>query len=369
MAKSLLLSKPYRDFVRQRNRALDDLLLRTQLVVSAVTQSSILRTKDLIASRYPRIKMAGIFTLQGKEILRSLEQDLARHYHLASLTITEAIRKQRRLAYMISYSGEAEAIGQALGKAQKYTLTKDKIRAQEMSDSFSGGDIASRIQLTFNRLLRKVMNAVELSATSEEDLDTCLERVEKTLPKQKAVKVTRRVLDMGKKLQEADRGEDLSPDMSFGMIDEETWEEWVELYKDEYVPSWRGPEEEYRVRTPAGSEERATVYAWELEQEITQDFVYQVRMGQHEAAKENGIEDYIWIAIVDDRTDDCCLWRDGLTTSEIEKSLKTDRSDDHCQAIVPPAHFNCRCALAPAVEELPDREASNQKDFEAWLES
>jgi len=82
-----------------------------------------------------------------------------------------------------------------------------------------------------------------------------------------------------------------------------------------------------------------------------------------------GVKDLNWIAVIDDRTDDCCLWRDGLTTMEIEDELNGNHADDDCDATTPPAHFNCRCRLAPVTDDLPDVPASNQIDFEEWLDS
>jgi SPP1 gp7 family putative phage head morphogenesis protein len=336
-------------------------------MVSAITHEAVRYIRDLAASRYPRLKLHGIYSPQGREISKGIEAELSRTLHMAALQITEQIKRLRRGSYLLTYSSEAEAIGQATGKSTKYTLGKDRIQMVQARPSFSGGSIDDRVQMVMNRLLRKVMNVIELSAINEDEIDVMAERLERALPKVKAVPTEQRNLSLGKKLQEADR--DRGPDMSFGLIDDETWEEWVDDYKAEYVPSWRGPENAYDVRTPSGADTRTEIYAWEMEQEITQDFVYQVRQGQIEAAKENGIQDYVWIAIVDNRTDDCCLWRDGLTTKEIEKILKTERSDDDCQAIVPPAHFNCRCVLAPMVEEMPERPESNIKDFEDWLNS
>lgn len=368
MADSLISSSAYNNFVRARNRALEQLHLRTQLMVSAITHQAVRQIRDMASARYPRLRLHGIYSPQGREIAKGLEADLSRLLHIAALQIAEQIKRLRRSSYLLTYSSEAEAIGQATGKVTKYTLGRDRIQAVQERPSFSGGSIDDRVQMVMNRLLRKVMNTIELSAINEDDIDGMEERLERALPKIQTVSTEQRNLSLGKKIKEAAR-DSQGPDMSFGLIDDQTWEEWVEDYMAEYVPSWRGPDQAYSVRTPSGSETRTEIYAWEMEQEITQDFVYQVRQGQIEAARENGIEDYVWVAIVDNRTDDCCLWRDGLTTKEIEKILKSERSDDDCQAIVPPAHFNCRCVLAPMVEEMPERPESNIKDFEDWLNS
>ena len=115
-------------------------------------------------------------------------------------------------------------------------------------------------------------------------------------------------------------------------------------------------------------------YAWEYERDITNDFVYAVREGAIEAAKENGITDFVWIAVVDDKTDACCLWRDGLLTSEIEAKLKEHESEDEdCNlggsGLVPPLHFNCRCSLAPATDAIPQKPEVDYASFDKWLET
>ena len=111
-----------------------------------------------------------------------------------------------------------------------------------------------------------------------------------------------------------------------------------------------------------------TRYSWEVEQDLVYDFVKSVRKGEIDAAKENGYNEFVWIAIVDKRTDVCCLWRDGLTTKEIEKQLKGRSKKERCNdAVTPPAHPNCRCRLAPVTDALPSKPIKDLGDFETWL--
>jgi SPP1 gp7 family putative phage head morphogenesis protein len=285
-------------------------------------------------------------------------------FGLATPHFIKLMKDLRRQVYTLSYAGESEAIGQALGYKTTYNLPATKVVQKANSETFTGGNVEDRVQLAINRLVRRIMNVIELAAVNEEEQYNFDRKLNAALPKARTVSTEQRNVTVGPKLREA---EQIGPkeDMSVGFIDDETWDELVDTYKEEYVPSWRGPESSYTVKTASG--EKETLYSWELEQEVTQDFVYQVRTGQIDAAKENGINDYVWVAVVDSRTDDCCLWRDGLTTAEIERRLKTDRADDNCQSIVPPAHFNCRCVLAPMVEEMPEAPDENTKDFESWL--
>lgn len=362
---SLAGNRRYQQFIRARNKSLEDLHLKTQLRISAILHEALLGIKDLLQSRYRLILLKGIYSAEGKLELSRLEVDLGRMFSLAIPHISNLMKNLRKQVYTLAYAGEAEAIGQALGNKTTYNLPAKKVGEKANSDTYTGGDVEQRVQLAINRLTRRIMNAVELSAVNEDEDFVFLNRLKTILPKQKKVSTEQRNVSVGPKLKEADIGP--KEDMSVGFVDEETWDEMVNAYKDEYVPSWRGPEDSYNIKTKSG--EKETLYAWELEQEVTQDFVYQVRTGQIDAAKENGINDYVWVAVVDSRTDDCCLWRDGLTTAEIERRLKTDRADDECQSIVPPAHFNCRCVLAPMVDEMPETPDENIKDFESWLNS
>jgi hypothetical protein len=75
----------------------------------------------------------------------------------------------------------------------------------------------------------------------------------------------------------------------------------------------------------------------------------------------------MWIAIIDDKTDDCCLKRDGLTSTQIEEKLRGEWEKDECQAKVTPAHFNCRCRMAPVSDDLPDQAPADFGGFDEWL--
>jgi hypothetical protein len=125
--------------------------------------------------------------------------------------------------------------------------------------------------------------------------------------------------------------------------------------------------EPLRPELPEGDK----IYGWELEQQLTHDFVKSVRDGQIDAANVNGINEFIWIAIIDQRTCElCCEWRSGLTTSEIEKTLADNPElKEHCDVVVPPAHFNCRCGIAPVAIDLEttDIQTTDAKEFDDWL--
>lgn len=366
MPVSLAKSPRYVKFVRARNKALEVFHLKTQLKISSAIQLAILSIKDMVALRYSDIMMHGIYSPTGKDRIARIEMELRRTFGAIIPQICHEITSLRRITYALTYASESEAIGQSVGEKTNYSLTRDKINKVLMSDAFLGGSIEGRVQYVVNKLIRKILSSIELSAITEKPHGEAMDAVARVLPKIRRVSTDQRNIG-ATPIKEADKPEDESPDMSTGYIDDQTWEEIVDTYKSEQVPSWRGPDTSFT--TTKGGGDSTEIFAWDLEQEVTQDFVYQVRLGQVDAAKENGINDYVWVAIVDNRTDECCTWRDGLTTAEIEQKLKSERSDDECQALVPPAHFNCRCVLAPMVDEMPERPESNEKEFDAWLNS
>ncbi len=190
-------------------------------------------------------------------------------------------------------------------------------------------------------------------------------RVASTFPKPKVVKRPKRVLpgltEAAKKTPEL---------LSVGIIDDAEWADILDDYNKTYVPKFRGPESVLDFWPKKKSDDEEVWYAWELERDLTQEFVQNVRDGQIDAANENGIDDFVWIAVIDDVTDECCRWRDGLTTSEIQSQLKGAHRDDECRATAPPAHFNCRCTLAPMLREADlSPPESNLAEFDEWLKA
>lgn len=159
---------------------------------------------------------------------------------------------------------------------------------------------------------------------------------------------------------------------------EAAWDDMLDSYKKDFVPVWRAPE--YVVDIPITDPTHQVTtgedvwYAWEFERDLTNEFVKSVREGTVEAATENGVTDFVWIAVIDSATDACCRWRDGLLVSEIEKELGGHKDEDaECaledEGLVPPIHFNCRCTLAPATDNIPDKPDIDSPSFEQWLET
>ena len=57
-----------------------------------------------------------------------------------------------------------------------------------------------------------------------------------------------------------------------------------------------------------------------------------------------------------------CVDFDGKTITEIEAMTDGEQS-------TPPFHFNCRCTMAPMLDNMPELEQSNEEEFQAWLNS
>ena len=282
----------------------------------------------------------------------------------ATEEIWTEVSRMRRKTYILTVSSEAEAIGRALNKDARYSINDLTLKRIINAENPAGGDYKRRIQYQLTNVMDKLKKTthwilMNRDVSEREALVMLLNK----LPKTKDLKTKKRSLKP-LLMTEADKVKE--KDFAMGPISDEDWDDILDEYQSTIFVN-RSPEEVFNIPGPKG--EDIPHYAWEMESEVTQDFVNQVRLGQVDAANQNGIIDFVWIAVVDNKTDDCCLWRDGLLTSEIDRRLKTDKKDDECQTSVPPAHFNCRCQLAPASAGLPDVPASNETEFESWLNS
>lgn len=364
--RSLKNSKNYTKFVHQRDKALDLIHHNQQVKLSDILAGALERIRQIIVHDYQRAQ-------GGNLSIKALHDQISQVMTIAQSQLLQSALQFRRTAYTLAFASEAEAIARGTGKPTRNHLSATQISHKASQDTFSGGTLSDRIKLYLDRLARKIVDNVQLSAVQDSPMDEMLDRLRRAWPKVKVYKVPPRKL---KKITEAktklsqweQEGQSLGyggPKLSTGFVDDEEWQRIVDQYENEYVPGNRGPEGELDIQLGEGSPR----YEWELEQEMSQDFVQQVRDGQVDAANQNGYTDFMWIAIIDDKTDECCLWRDGLTSSQISLALQNEHSDDDCEgAIVPPAHFNCRCSLAPASEDLPDIEPIAPGEFEDWLD-
>lgn len=284
----------------------------------------------------------------------------------AAQKIHHIAAKLRLVTHVISKSGEAEAIGRALRKKSKADVSVGDIHELIAQPTNEAGHLLPRIKLALARIWRDVVDAYQLGCVLNETRPEILDRVNQALPKGRWIRKPKRELK-APKLKESDEGGTFQDDigdytLQTGFIDDDAWDMAVAYYRDANLPPRSG--------SALYDEEKGYFrYDWEMEQDLTQDFVERVRDGQVEAANQNGITEFVWISVVDDKTDDCCLWRDGLLTSEIRAELKAKHSEDECQAEVPPAHYMCRCTLAGATDEMPAQERFSYEDFDQWINS
>ena len=371
----------YRKWVKARDRALEKLHTNTQLRSSDVMRKLLTGVLQVCQSHY--------FQLHNGDISAAdqLDHGLKMIFHEAIQQFYLLIIQLRRNSYVLAKASEAEIIARLIKKPVKAIVTRQDIHRVVSAEAFAGGDLLRRLKLYADRLRRRVVSQAQSAAIGDDEPKKFLTSVLAAFPRPRRVKRPTRILKPS--LMEADDPRDpfarlggINPPERFGgendedlsaaidLIDDAAWQEMVEEYKQDVVPSWRGPESIVDIPTTDGD----TWYGWELERDLTNEFVQSVRDGTIEAAKENGITDFVWIAVVDDVTDACCLWRDGLLVSEIEEQLADHESADaECDVeddgLTPPLHFNCRCTLAPATDEIPEKPNDGMVEFDDWLNS
>lgn len=378
MGKKLIpMSKSprYREFVTQRDQALEAIHSRFQYQLTDILGGALQRTMEIVSYWYDHSR-------SSQQLMKSTDMDITGTFHNAGLEMVQVVQHMRRNAYILANAGEAEAMARTTGKKSKVSLSKDKLAKIANKEMPAGGTIQARVDLYLGRLKRKILDAIHMSATLDEERGEAMERVKRAFPairhyrkpqnELKAVKMTEseksdriaHVLGYIQPDNESKSSRMEPVTLTEGLIDADEWSDMLDSYQKEYVPKWRGPDSDLEVMKGEGRPQ----YAWELERDMTQDFVQQVRDGQVDSANENDIDEFQWISVIDSKTDDCCVWRDGLSTSEIELELSGEHSEDECDATVPPAHFNCRCTLAPMTTDMPESPPQRIGEFSEWLE-
>lgn len=359
-------SAAYLRFVAERDAALETLFVRANLELNDYLRRLMTRTMEIVGYRYANLPADALTTMQGRRALEAINDQLHMEYMVTGRNMGAVIQELNAMTYTLSLVGEAEAIGRALKQPAKYSVPRGTAQVLAMED-FEGESVEGRVQLALSRLRRDVMDALELARVMGEGVQDAMERVRKALPKARIVKRPKKKLA---KVQEANGG--AGEPFAFGFVSDEEWQKIANAFVQEYIPKWRGPDTVFDVDVDKLTEEW---FGWEIENYLANEFVSKVRSGQDDAAKQNGVKDMQWIAVIDDKTDKCCAVRDGLTSSEIKELMSSgDIDKSECDAIVPPAHFNCRCTMAPVLDvqlvgEEFEAPASNAEEFETWLNS
>jgi len=347
--------------VLARDRALEDIHINAQL-----------ETADQLRKTFTQILMAakghfGDLRAGDVQAIDRLDSTIRMYMAETFDGLMKVMIDLRARSYVLSRASEAEIIAQlSPGRSVRSTITTDDVTTKAMADSMAGGPMSQRLRLYLDRLRRRIVNQVQSAAMGNEKVDDFLFSVLHSFPRPKVMRRPPRALKP--KLMEADGKPKM--DMAIGLIDDARWTDMLDAYKRDVIPRFRGPE--FIVNIP--TTEKDTWYVWEFERDLTNEFVKSVRTGQIAAANENGITDFVWIAVIDSKTDECCQWRDGLLISEIRERLGDHRDEDEAcniegDNLTPPIHFNCRCTLAPAAENIPDKPDTGAKSFDEWLET
>lgn len=382
--KSLTQSSRYTDFIQSRDHALEEILTKYLRANSNVLDFLKLRAHEVAS--HLSVYLGTHY--QAKRARDEFERRMHPWFDMAIRQSTHLMTNLRKTTYTLSYAGQAEGLGRALGVNTRLDLTKEDLKEKLSDESPSGGSLHQRVELAYHRLLRDLVDAYQLSQVLESPIEETLARLDRAFPKVKVVKKQKapmaKMKEAKKKkpdeeieeensgsfvMEETIDGSEVFVGASRGFIDPADWEEAVQDYKSEYLPFSRGPNDKVfgTSISETGDEEKVEIYQWELEQEVTEDFVQSVRDGELDAAKENGVTDMQWIAIIDAKTDECCSERDGLTTAEIQSKLNDGESMGDCDSVAPPAHQRCRCRLSPMTDNLPEESPPDFGGFDSWL--
>lgn len=352
--QTLLSSSRYKSFVKDRDRALSWVNINAQVDLSRLTYTMLAQIENFSAAAAIRsgdINSSTQFETGVKDIMT----------HFFPLFVHRILRL-RHASFVLSYAGEQEAIGRAtkwrphISRGQFTRRIKDEMAAPTLL-----GPLDKRIWLCLMKLRHDVVAAYELAVAQELTPIEIVDKVKAAFP---PIKVYKRPPMEIKPIKESHwKGDELENENStdsyvdFDFIDDAEWDSAVDAYLNTSIPPNRF--DNSGDWDPSTNTMR---YEWELEQESTEDFVRSVRSGQVAGAEDLGVKDFVWVAILDDKTCEvCCAPRNGLTTSEIEDL------DDDCEATVPPAHFNCRCNIAP-VASVDEVEGPDWGSFNDWAE-
>lgn len=364
--RPLTESKSYESFMESRDHALEEILQKYQLGIGQIVKVLQQHTESVanhLSTKY-----------QGKENAKRAREDfefrLSPFFNMAIEQAAFLFERMRTSIYVLSGAGQAEAMGRALDKPQAFTAHRQKLDEHREKNAPSGGSIHARIDLAFHRLLRDILDAFHLSQALESTPKELLERIDRAFPKSRKIRKRAPMASMtesGRTRDSRKSPEFYTPEEG---ISKQDWDAAIDDYKDTYIPYGRGLYDAvfYPVEySKTGDVDLLEAPQWELEQELIEDFVQSVRSGENEAAAQNGITDFIVIAVIDSATDECCVARDGMTTAEIEAQVDSLPGD--CDGNTPPFHFKCRCRTAPMTDDMPEKQQPDFGGFDEWLRS
>lgn len=360
---TLYQSPKYKTFVDERNIALERIESNAQLDISRLTHESLESITGYVSHMILTKRLAHENVQQAAQ---SLDSFIHVRFQVTTELVYRRILRLRRAVFVLSYLGELEAIARATQRTMHTDPFefKSRINAQGRIKDVKGKLLSASLFQAFHKLKTKILNAFISAVTSDKKDGEILEAVQKVYPPIQVYKRPPRAL---KPIHEANSDPKDKKEFDFyhNLTNDDDWDLAVKAYKDTELPPSRFDDEAF-YNPKSGTMQ----YSWELEQDVTDDFVKQVRDGQVQAATDLGVKDFVWVAVIDKKTCEvCCMPRAGKTTSEIEAMLSSgDLDKDECDAVTPPAHPYCRCDIAPVASTDPV-EGPDWKDFNDWLNS
>ena len=351
-----ITSPYYRNWVEQTDRALEAVHRRCQQEIADISRRSFLNIVNAVSASMRRVGGDNRFTSAGRAHMQSAQKYVDSEFEHLAIQICGPIARMQRRVLILKFSSELEVYARLKGT----TFSGNPPDAPDLAPIFS------RVHAALFRLGGKLKDEIErgyvLAKTPEEIIDS----VKAKFPKPRRYKVPPRELKPFREVETVWENKHPLAQASLSFVTDAEWEDVVDAYKDVFVPQFRGPE--YVFDREIGEPELEEWFGWEIEQEVADDFVDQVRNGMIPAAEAAGITDLMWIAIIDDKTRPEHRAKHGLTSREIQAKLDNEWADFDDQSIVPPGGFNCRCRAAPYDSEMPDAPEFHYEDIDSWLE-
>jgi hypothetical protein len=351
----------YRRFVKERDVALEKLLSNARIRNTNIMNRFLTDVIRIMVSHY------AAKAKDSSEIIssvRDLSHELEPYISDATVQITRNALNLRRMTYLLTVASEAEALARATGRDVRVKVGDREILKELKSKTQRDEVLLSRVRLALDRLVRKMIDRYQLSLVDGSSMEEFLDRVFLVVPKRKRMGVKRVLKPLREATAPTEKKEDIS--LIIGEIDPQDWNELVDEWKKDEIVTNRSAESYFDREV--GEHEAEEVYEWEVEREITDDFVRAVREGQIEVAKENGVDDFVWVAVIDERTGDSDKWRDGKKLSEIQDYIDKHGADPFGNDLLsPPIHVNCRCVISPLFPGLPEPRKLPEGEFEKWL--
>lgn len=355
-----MIAKDYLKFIHQRDKYLEEYLRKTHLKQADSIRACFEDVISFINHLYPEA-IKNQFTSQGKAALDHLYFRIDQRMEYLTMQLANAMDKLGQRTYILTYASEYDAISKVKNITGQIKTPDYLSQYERFFSSYSP---------TIFTLTGKIKQKIQTSYVIDRPLDELNSQIQDLLPK--TAKIKRELIKLqeaGKRLDQI-KVKDESP-ITYDFIPDEIWYDLINEYKSEYISP-------YRNKTDANGEfyKVDDKYVWQVEQKTTEDFLKEVKEGSKQAAKDRGISDFIWIAVLDDRTRDLHRMFHGKTSTEIKDEFESEYKYDKEGGLNPnygevaPAGFNCRCRSVPFFKELEeDRENLITDDFATWMET